>query len=86
MEKPNVPEILEYCEESGFTHVKPHECSFFLGRERWREGLVVTVQIWFEILFWLAVALIVYAHVGYALVLRAVTTLLDTEDDGGIIN
>ena len=34
MEKPNVPEILEYCEESGLTRVKPHECSFFLGRER----------------------------------------------------
>ena len=26
-----------------------------------------------EILFWLSVALIVYAHVGYALVLRALT-------------
>jgi cellulose synthase/poly-beta-1,6-N-acetylglucosamine synthase-like glycosyltransferase len=36
-----------------------------------------------EILFWLAVALIVYAHVGYALVLRAVTTLLDTDDSLG---
>ncbi|MGQ0715650.1 MAG: KUP/HAK/KT family potassium transporter, partial [Gemmatimonadaceae bacterium] len=34
MEAPNVPEILEYCEESGLKHVKPHECSFFLGRER----------------------------------------------------
>ncbi len=34
METPNVPEILEYCEESGLSHVKPHECSFFLGRER----------------------------------------------------
>jgi KUP system potassium uptake protein len=34
MEAPNVPEILEYCEESGIAHVKPHECSFFLGRER----------------------------------------------------
>jgi KUP system potassium uptake protein len=34
MEAPNVPEILEYCEESGLSHVKPHECSFFLGRER----------------------------------------------------
>lgn len=28
---------------------------FFLGRERWREGLVVTSQIWVELLFWLAV-------------------------------
>ena len=34
METPNVPEILEYCEESGIRHVKPSECSFFLGRER----------------------------------------------------
>jgi KUP system potassium uptake protein len=34
METPNVPEILEYCEESGLKHVKPHECSFYLGRER----------------------------------------------------
>jgi KUP system potassium uptake protein len=34
METPNVPEILEYCEESGITHIKTHEISFFLGRER----------------------------------------------------
>jgi KUP system potassium uptake protein len=34
METPNVPEIIEYCEESGITHLKYHECSFFLGRER----------------------------------------------------
>jgi KUP system potassium uptake protein len=34
MEKPNVPEVLEYCEESGIAHLKPHEVSFFLGRER----------------------------------------------------
>jgi KUP system potassium uptake protein len=34
MEKPNVPEVLEYCEESGISHLKPHEVSFFLGRER----------------------------------------------------
>jgi uncharacterized protein YhhL (DUF1145 family) len=36
---------------------------FFLGRERWREGLVVTVQIWFEILFWLAVPFAKSNHV-----------------------
>jgi cellulose synthase/poly-beta-1,6-N-acetylglucosamine synthase-like glycosyltransferase len=36
-----------------------------------------------EILFWLSVALIVYAHVGYALVLRALTALLDTGDSLG---
>jgi KUP system potassium uptake protein len=34
METPNVPEILEYCEESGIEHLRPHEISFFLGRER----------------------------------------------------
>ena len=34
METPNVPEILEYCEESGIAHLRPHEISFFLGRER----------------------------------------------------
>ncbi|HEY7407101.1 MAG TPA: potassium transporter Kup [Gemmatimonadaceae bacterium] len=34
MEAPNVPEILEYCEESGVSHLRPHEISFFLGRER----------------------------------------------------
>jgi KUP system potassium uptake protein len=34
METPNVPEILEYCEESGISHLRPHEVSFFLGRER----------------------------------------------------
>jgi KUP system potassium uptake protein len=34
METPNVPEILEYCEESGVSHLRPHEISFFLGRER----------------------------------------------------
>jgi KUP system potassium uptake protein len=34
METPNVPEILEYCEESGIEHLRPHEVSFFLGRER----------------------------------------------------
>jgi cellulose synthase/poly-beta-1,6-N-acetylglucosamine synthase-like glycosyltransferase len=36
-----------------------------------------------EIIFWLALALIVYAHVGYALVLRALTALLDTGDSLG---
>ena len=36
-----------------------------------------------EILFWLSAALIVYAHVGYALVLRALTALLDTGDSLG---
>ena len=36
-----------------------------------------------EIVFWLSVALIVYAHVGYALVLRALTALLDTGDSLG---
>jgi KUP system potassium uptake protein len=34
METPNVPEILEYCEESGITHLRPQEVSFYLGRER----------------------------------------------------
>ena len=34
METPNVPEIMEYCEESGIGHLRPHEISFFLGRER----------------------------------------------------
>ena len=34
METPNVPEIMEYCEESGIAHLRPHEISFFLGRER----------------------------------------------------
>ena len=34
METPNVPEIMEYCEESGIQHLRPHEISFFLGRER----------------------------------------------------
>jgi KUP system potassium uptake protein len=34
MESPNVPEVLEYCEESGIPHLKAHEVSFFLGRER----------------------------------------------------
>jgi KUP system potassium uptake protein len=34
METPNVPEILEYCQESGIPHLKENEISFFLGRER----------------------------------------------------
>jgi KUP system potassium uptake protein len=34
METPNVPEILEYCQESGIPHLKENEVSFFLGRER----------------------------------------------------
>jgi KUP system potassium uptake protein len=34
METPNVPEILEYCQESGISHLKVNEVSFFLGRER----------------------------------------------------
>ena len=34
METPNVPEILEYCEESGISHLRVNEVSFFLGRER----------------------------------------------------
>lgn len=36
---------------------------FFLGRERWREGLIVTSQIWVEILFWLAVPFAKNNHV-----------------------
>lgn len=36
---------------------------FFLGRDRWREGLVVTSQIWVELLFWLAVPFAKSNHV-----------------------
>jgi len=42
---------------------------FGLGRERWREGLVATVQIWAELAFWLTVPfaknLHVFANVRY---------------------
>jgi cellulose synthase/poly-beta-1,6-N-acetylglucosamine synthase-like glycosyltransferase len=37
-----------------------------------------------EIVFWLSVGLIVYAHVGYPVVLWALTALLDTRDSIGV--
>src|SRR5262245_61582001 len=37
-----------------------------------------------EVLFWLSVILILYAHLGYPLVLWALTTLLSTRDSIGV--